>query len=115
MKKGKKCSTHKIITNAVHIVSLIAIIFIFFVWKQGTVTDAPSMLQYIAWIEITNLAQYSVKSGYEHTHGIFDNPITNAVIQASQNGDIASGIQQVGEALKTINESDNSAESTETK
>jgi len=111
----KKPTTHKLITNAVHIVSLIAAAYIFFIWHRGVVDDAAQMLQYVAWVEITNLAQYSVKSGYEHTHGIFDNPITNAVIQASQNGDIASGIQQVGEALKTINGSDNSAESTETK
>lgn len=89
----KKRTTHKIITNAVHLVSLAAAVYIFAVWQAGAVTDAPQMLQYVAWVEITNLAQYSAKSGYEHKHGIFDNPVAQAAIQGMQTGDLSQAAQ----------------------
>lgn len=95
----KKRTTHKIITNAVHIACLAAAVYIFAVWPQGAVTDAPQMLQYVAWVEITNLAQYSAKSGYDHKHGVFDNTVVQAAVQGMQMGDLSQA-GQVEQAIK---------------
>lgn len=93
MRRHRKVTTHKIITNAVHFACLAAAVYIFAVWRRGTVMDAPQMLQYIAWIEITNLTQYSAKSGYEHSKGIFDNSVAEAATQGMQTGDLSQAAQ----------------------
>lgn len=103
--KTKRRTTHKIVTNAVHLICGVLASFIFFVWAFGskylgvTVMDAPQMLQYVAWVEIINLAQYSAKSGYEHKHGIFDNPAVQAAVSGIAGGDIAFGAKQVVDAM----------------
>jgi hypothetical protein len=96
----KKRTTHKIITNAVHIASLIAAVYILYIWQFGTVSDAPQMLQYVAWVEITNLAQYSTKSAYDHKHGIFDNPVAKAAIQGMQMNDLT----QVSDVVNAVSQ-----------
>ena len=96
----KKPTTHKIITGLVHISCFAAAVYIFAVWQRGTVTDAAQMLQYVAWVEITNLAQYSGKSAYDHKHGIFDNPIAQAAVQAMQSNDMTYGPGQITQAVQ---------------
>ncbi|MGX8701506.1 hypothetical protein [Caproiciproducens sp.] len=71
-------------------------------WQRGTVTDAAQMLQYVAWVEITNLAQYSGKSAYEHGKGIFNNPIITAATQAMQSNDLAYGPGQIAQAAQQV-------------
>lgn len=91
----KNFTTHKIITYSVHLVCGLAAIYVFIKWGQGTVTDAPSMLNPIAMIEVINLTQYSGKSAFEHSKGIFSNPIVGAAISGLSSGDAASAVSQV--------------------
>ena len=103
--KTKKRTTHKIVTNVTHIACGLISLFILFVWAFGnkyldvTVMDAPQMLQYVAWVEIINLAQYSAKSSFDHKHGIFDNPVVQAAVSGMAGGDIAFGAKQVVDAI----------------
>ena len=97
-------TTHKIITNAVHIACLTAAVYIFIVWREGVVsggytTEAPQMLRYIAWVEITNLTQYAAKSGYDHHLGIFDGA-AQAAVQGMDTDDLANGPAQAEQAAK---------------
>lgn len=94
----RKRTTHKLITNAVHLACLAAAVYIFAVWRTGTVTDAPQMLQYVAWVEIVNLSQYAAKSGYDHHCGVFDNPMIQAAVQGMQTGDLSQAAQVISAA-----------------
>lgn len=96
----KKRTTHKIITNAVHVACLAAAVYIFAIWRDGIVTDAAQMLQYVAWVEIVNLSQYSAKSAYDHHCGIFDGAGTQAATQAMQSNDLGYGPAQVEQAME---------------
>ena len=110
----KKRTTHKIITNAVHIACLVAAAYIFDTWRAeaGIIMDAPQMLQYVAWVEIVNLSQYSAKSAYDHKHGIFDGTGTQAASQAMQSNDLSQA-GAVEQAMKAEQSDDASAPPTD--
>ena len=95
----KKPTTHKIITYTVLIACLIAAVYVFVKWGQGVVMDAPQMLTPIATIAVVDIAQYAGKSGYDHKHGVFDNPIANAAITGMSMGDVGSAVTQVAQAV----------------
>jgi hypothetical protein len=95
----RKPTTHKIITYGVLILCVAAAVYVFWKWGKGTVMDAPQMLTPIATIAVVDIAQYAGKSGYDHKHGIFDNPITTAAISGMSMGDVGSAITQVAQAV----------------
>mgnify|MGYP000868625476 CR=1 FL=1 len=99
MRAVKKPTTHKVITYSVLIACLIAAVYVFIKWGQGVVIDAPQMLTPIATIAVVDIAQYAGKSGYDHKHGVFDNPIANAAITGMSIGDVGSAVTQVAQAV----------------
>lgn len=97
----KKLTTHKIITYGVLILCIVAAAYVFYKWGQGTIMDgtAPQMLTPIAIVLVVDIAQYAGKSGFDHAHGVFDNPIVTAAISGMSMGDVGSAVSQVVQAV----------------
>lgn len=104
----RKPTTHKIITYGVLVLCVVAAVYVFYKWGQGVVMDAPQMLTPIATIAVVDIAQYAGKSGYDHKHGVFDNPITTAAISGMGMGDVGSAVSQVVQAVHDQHEAEES-------